>query len=160
MKTATQLMAELNAAFISFPRANGEAFVKLKAGAPKWMTDVCRDAHRDMMPDDTRYRMIRDVVAMLDERPADEWDDSDVMHEICDGLVDVYTARLTSWLSSHLDRLGYCDQAASEGLLADDADMSSRMSTGQYLEYQEIYSSIVASIQELAETDDETDGDA
>jgi len=145
-------------AFETRTRDNGETFLALKEGHPEWMTDCLREAHGDMMPDNTRYRMIREVVSALTERDEDEWDDAE--HEICDGLVDVYTSRLTAWLASHLDRVCYCDEAQFEGLVRDNAGVEERMRVGQFLEYQEIYRTVVVFLRERAEdlaADDETE---
>jgi hypothetical protein len=151
-------MADLASSFELATRDNGEKYFRLREGHPQWMQDVIRAAHGDMMPDDQRYEMIRDIVGCVNERDPSEWEDSDTAHEICDSLVDVYYSGLTAWLASHIDRIGYCDQAA-EDMGAVSGDMNQRLMAGQYTEYQEIYYSVVQSVLALAEdADDESGG--
>jgi hypothetical protein len=75
-------------------------------GAPDWFTDLCHHAHGGMLPDDWRYEFIRDALGALEDG-ADE-DRLDL-----DGLYP-YGADRLGWLASHLDRPGYCDEAARD----------------------------------------------
>ena len=46
-------------------RDNGDSFVTLADNAPEWLTDLVRDAHGDMMPDDWRWSAIRSAVDFI-----------------------------------------------------------------------------------------------
>lgn len=143
---------------------NGETIVVIKDDAPQWVTDMARKAHGNMMPDDMRFKMIREVLSCMaghveadTEHDGVEFDlDHDVRHEVCDGLVDVYTSALTAWLGSHIERPGYCDEAIREyGSPDADDDINKRISMGQFAEYEEIFGSIVDSIANVEPTEGE-----
>jgi hypothetical protein len=68
---------------------------------------------------------------------AENFDDVEIS-EIADGLVDIYNNDRLQWLASSLYRAQYCDDAQSEGLVSEDADMFDRIGMGQYQEYSEI----------------------
>ena len=138
-------------AFVGFTRDSGTRACKLADGSPQWMADAVREAHGGMLPDDWRYDAIRAIADELAGRDESEWDDA--QGEICDALVDVYTSALTEWLASHLDRLGYCDQAQEDGLVSPEATQSQRLAAGQYVELSEIYASVVSSLRAVADQD-------
>ena len=145
------------------PEAGGAEFVCLKDGAPQWVKDAVFAAHGNgsMLPDDWRYRMIREVADALTERDPEAWEDTG---EIADQLADIYNATLTAWVASHLSRIGYVDEAVESGLVEPEAGLSRRLMVGQYLEYQEIAGALIATIEERAEEvdaeQDEDDEDA
>lgn len=145
-------------AFITDKRADGVEFVRLADGSPEWMTEAVRAAHCDMMPEDTRYSMIRECADALADRDADEWEDS--TGEIADGLVDVYNNARLTWLASNLHRAAYCDEAQDEGLVSDKASMFDRIGVGQYMEYDEILRELVQAFQDRADEEEETDDES
>ena len=136
--TLAQLFADQ---FEARTRANGDRFDCLKDEAPEWMGDAMRDAHGGMMPDDWRYSAARSIVEAL----ADDADPDD-MGERIDGLVDVYTGRLTAWLASHGARVGYCDEAAAEYGPFDSVDRL--LMAGQYRELEEIAGALIQAIRD------------
>lgn len=78
--------------------------VLCRDGAPEWVTDLCRKAHGEFMPDDWRYEFTQDALTAFEE----ELD--------CPSVDDLYpyTADRLRWLSSNLNRPGYCDEAQKE----------------------------------------------
>ena len=60
-------------------------YVRLKDGAPEWVTDLVHDAHGDMLPDDWRYSVIQDALETI----ADSDDPEDASGEFADSQVDV-----------------------------------------------------------------------
>lgn len=142
---ARALAGEMATAFTTKTRANGEAFRLLKDDPPEWMTDVVREAHDGMMPDDHRYRMIERVCDTLAE--SEDWDD---LVTDLDGLVDIYTSHLTTWLASHIDRVGYCDDAV-EDIGREYRDTANLLQWGQLREYEEIAASLINSFRTRAE---------
>lgn len=149
--TVQTLAYDLSQALVDATRDSGARYVKLQDGSPEWMTDAIHAAHGDMMPDDWRYRAIRDVAGFIAEIDDGEYVREDHVHECCDQLVDVYNADLTAWLASSLNRLGYCDQAVDDGLVEMDAGMSKRLQIGQYVEYQEIFFALSLFLDEQAD---------
>jgi hypothetical protein len=73
-------------------------------GAPEWFTELCHHAHGSMMPDDWRYEFIQDALHALQDGADEDGIDLDTLYP--------YTADRLDWLASHLDRPGYCDEAA------------------------------------------------
>lgn len=130
-------IAALAATFETRKRDNGEEFVVLKDGRPEWMRDVCREAHGGMMPDDTRYAMIREVVDAINNGGDDAC-------EIADTLCDTYNTALVEWLaSSPIKRAEYVDEANEERGVRDDDGLFGMLRRGQYMEYCEIASAIL-----------------
>ena len=76
-------------------RTDDSEYVRLKDGSPEWMTDVIREAHGDMFPDDWKYTLIERAAAIIAENESeDDWSSG------VDQAVDVYTGQLTHWLTS------------------------------------------------------------
>lgn len=121
--------AAFSAAFTTDRRdVDGSKFVRLEDGAAEWMRDAVREAHGGMLPDDTRYSMIRRTVDAIAEHLAYDGDADldDVRAELIDGLIPVYTSDRLAWLASHLDRLAYCDDAAAD-MGGDGADLADEL---------------------------------
>ncbi len=117
--------------------------------APQWFTDLCHHAHAGMMPDDWRYEFIQDALGAIEDG-ADE-DGIDL-----DGLYP-YTADRLGWLASHLDRPGYCDEAAEDmgGL---PGEILTFVVWGMDRELREVFDLVRSKLEEVAE--DEGDEDA
>lgn len=132
-------------------RDNGDTFISLKDDAPEWMREACRAAHGGMMPDDWRYQFILKVASAIadldDGNPDDDRDIDDLRHEAVDGAVSVYTSDLTAWLASHVERVGYCDEAFSEGLASIDTGAIGLLQAGQYAEIDEVWGQLVAALE-------------
>lgn len=142
-----QLAQALYDAFITDKRTDGTEFVKLDQGSPEWMSDAIRAAHGDMLPDDVRYCMIREVSGAMSD--CEDWDEE--RSERVDDMVDIYNADRLNWLSSSLYRAAYCDEARDEGLVSDDSDMFSRIGMGQYQEYDEIWGLLASALENVEE---------
>lgn len=138
----------LAAALVTATRNNGVEYVRLHDGAPEWMQRVIHNAHADgsMLPDDWRYSAIRSVARAISEIE-DGADLSDVAHETCDSLVDVYTGDLTAWLASRADRSSYCDDAVEEWGRAENTIKLLQM--GQFWEYREIWDSLISNLADV-----------
>ena len=152
MNTTTTLAELAGIAYDQFETrtrdGSDESFVTLKDTAPDWLRELVHEAHGDMLPDDWRYECIQDALGFIHDNDADE----DSSHEFADQAVDVYTGSRLAWLASHLNRPNYCDEAADEGLVSPDTDIVTRIGVGQYMEAQEVYASVVSSLQDkLAE---------
>ena len=78
----------------------------LVSDAPAWVSDLVREAHGDLLPDDYRYRFIADALYAL----ADADDPDDI-----DPEPDVYNTDLLAWASSSATRFaGYCEDALAD----------------------------------------------
>ncbi len=106
----------------------------------------------DMLPDDWRYEFIVEALSALSE--TDDPDEIELE-------ADVYTSDLTRWLNSRNSRLGYCDEAVREGLVSESADMSARLTGGQYMEKREVLALVREYLEDEASTiteDEEANG--
>jgi hypothetical protein len=129
------------------------SFVRLKDGAPEWITQLVYDAHGNFLPDDWRYDKIQDALEFIMDV---EYPD-DGNSEFADGAVDIYTADRIKWLGSNLNRVGYCDEAAEEfgwgwspGNV-DNGGIVELIGLGQYAEAEEIYASVLNSLTKQTE---------
>ncbi len=148
MPTIHELAQEAYASFERAERADGTPFTRTRDNAPEWVSDLVREAHGGMLPDDWRYETIREACGAIDEAGADA-DTDDLQHEFADG-VDVYTSDLLAWLGSHGGRQGYCDDAARE-LGAEDDTIDQRIMLGQFAERYEVFDLVLEFLRERAE---------
>lgn len=124
----------------------------LADGSPEWMRDAIQSAHFDgRLPDDWIYEQCRAIAGSLEERESVDCDDQ---HEICDGLVDIYTGALTSWLEQHTGNAGLVDEAMAEGLCDESATIAQRIQSAQYMALTYICGALVSAIESEAEERD------
>jgi hypothetical protein len=156
--TIHSLAAEAASWFERRTRDDGETFVCLKDDRPEWVLDLTMSAHGDFLPEDWRYATIEAALDFIHDTEADE-DDSP--HEFADGHVDVYTGSRLAWLSSHLTRPAYVDEAREEGLIGPDTDIVEAIGVGQYMESLEVYRLVWEALSERLEAveDETTDED-
>jgi hypothetical protein len=115
-------------------------------GAPQWFTDLCHHAHGGMMPDDWRYEVIQDALgALADGADEDRWD--------LDALYP-YVADRLDWLASHLDRPGYCDEAA-EDAGGTPGDILAFVAWGMDSELREVFGLVRSKQEEVAAEEDD-----
>lgn len=123
--------------------------------SPAWVTDLCHEAHGDLMPDDWRFEFISLALDALGEDKPDTARDSatdpDARYP--------YTADRLRWLASHLDRPGYCDEAAEE-YSARNADIVTQVAWGMARELGEVFDAVRQHLEEMVEgaEDDAPDG--
>ena len=94
--------------FTGGKRDNGDTFRKLKDGAPEWLSDLVREAHGDMMPDDYRYGMIEGAIDAIAEGDEDE---EDAAYRFSEGVPHDSNFQRFRWVQSHGSRPWYVDQA-------------------------------------------------
>ena len=103
-------------------------------------------AHGDMLPDDFRYKMIHDVLCNMDE------DDEDPI-DMLESLIPINSSDLLAWISSNLNRIGYCDDYQDQ--YDGSALKLTEIITGGYFEeLQEVYELINEWIDENLEEGD------
>lgn len=150
LPTVETLAAEVNAALVRDKRNDGKEFIKLADGSPEWMTDLCRTAHGDMMPDDWRYEFIEDALSQIENG---EEQIKDV------GSAYPYTTSRTDWLASRVDRFGYCDDAAEE--YEGEGSLMDRICWGMDREMNETFDLVKTFLEErVTELEDEAEGAA
>ena len=132
----------------------------------EWVTDLVREAHGDMLPEDWRYETIREALDRIANDGPDVADDED---EVIEDMgtdfaddVDIYTAELTGWLHSRADRYSYVDAFVEEyDYVGEDPQMAgtSRPSVlamirgGQMMERREVWDSVIKSLRAQIEHD-------
>lgn len=156
--TVQSLAKELSAAFTRGKRDNGDEYIFLRDGSPRWMQDVCFEAHKDgspgimgeagqgaMSPDDWRYSFIEEAADALAEMQDSE-DESEVFGRI---EADIYTYELTRWLNSRADRIGYVDEAVSD--FGHGASIINDIMAGQIREKEEVFGLVREALKKIAE---------
>lgn len=125
------------------PREDGEEYVRIRDGAPDWVTDLVYTAHgSDFLPDDWKYAAIRSAVGSI----ADGYDEDEGPHEWADSEVDIYTGARYAWIASNLNRQSYIDDAITELGMEPTGDVAEMIGWGQYMEAREIFESVVSSL--------------
>lgn len=147
VKTAQTLAKEAAGYFTTVTRDNGDVITITRDDRPDWLTDLIYKAHGDMLPDDWRYKMIREAIDAIAD--ADDLDETET--EYVDD-VDIYTHELINWLGSRTDRHGYVDEARREFGPAD--TVMDDIGRGQAQERSEVFASVRASLETLAEEDE------
>ena len=117
--------------------------------APAWFTDLCHAAHGGMMPDDWRYEFIQDALSALGDGADEDRLDLDALYP--------YTADRLDWLASHLDRPGYCDEAAEEAG-GPPGEILAFVVWGMDRELREVFDLVRSKLEEIA--GDQEDEDA
>lgn len=143
-KTVQELAEKVRKNFVLNERDNGAQYWSYKGVTPAWVQEMCREAHNDMMPDDYKYQFIVDALASI----ADNEDADDARNSI---EADIYTANLTAWLSSNLNRIEYVNQAGNDFGIGVNFDLVQLLQLGQVTEKTEIFESILNSLEEHLE---------
>jgi hypothetical protein len=114
--TAALLLSSLEEAV----REDGSQFLRLSDFAPDWGSDVIRDAHNGELPNDSRYALIRDALEALKDGAYE--DEEKATEDVCSISLDLLpcrTADLLAWFADHCARLAACDDALSDGRVAE-----------------------------------------
>lgn len=120
--------------------------VKDRKDVPEWITDLCHAAHSDMLPDDHKYEFIVDALDAL----AENEDPDDINLE-----PDIYNADLLRWVSSHLERSGYVEEAISDASGGVYPGFFESLMLGQAAEKSEVLYSVRSSLEAHIEDEPE-----
>lgn len=123
-------------------RDNGDSFTALKDSAPDWMTDVCREAHGRMLPDDFVFEVIvESLEAIVDHDDTQDANDS--------LEASFRNFELLEWVSSNLSRSEYVNEGVREyGIDADKFDLFNALQVGQLTEKREIFSALLDALED------------
>jgi hypothetical protein len=99
-----------------------------------------------MMPDDWRYEFLQDTLSALEDGADEDRLDLDALSP--------YTADRLDWPSSHLDRPGYCDEAADDAGLSP-GDILAFVGCGMGRELREAFGLVRSKLEEIADGEDE-----
>lgn len=151
MSTSTSiqdLAKEAGEFFTTKAREDGAEYFTLKDGAPEWVKDLIHKAHGEFLPDDYRYRWAYGAMEFIADSDGDPMDDA---AEFADLAVDTYTGDRLAWLSSNLQRPGYCDQVVQDyGSMPDPGDIISLIGCGQYVEAEEVYGLVLQALESVS----------
>jgi hypothetical protein len=113
------------------------SYIDYKDTAPKWVQDLCREAHLGEMPNDWVFGVIHSAL----ETYADYDDPDDI-----DILPDMYTADLTGWLHENVSRVGYLTDALQT--FGGGLDGFTLLSWAQYLHKTSIYATVQTALED------------
>lgn len=105
----------LSSSFEKRTREDGSPFWALRSNSPEWLRSAVMLAHEDELPNDSRYKLIRDAALALSESSfSDEEDARDALYELSLDLCSLSSYELLQWFSANLSRLSDCDEALEE----------------------------------------------
>lgn len=117
----------------------GEETIIVFNNESKELHDAVFNAHGDKLPNDQIFDTFHSILETLTGYDIDSMDDvEEYRHEIVDGLVDIYTYDLTSWLNNDISNTYYLDQAIQEYEAKENI-----LPVAQYIAIDEIYSEVL-----------------
>lgn len=155
MTTIPTLAREAASYFETARRADDSTYVRVRDGAPAWVSDVVFRAHGsgDMLPDDWRYATIRAALDWIaDESPQDADEETLLSGDALDEFASSRKgnpAERVAWLASHAFRPSYVDEAV-QALGGDTYGVLDAIAEGQYMEAREVWEQVVAALAERA----------
>lgn len=101
----------------------------------------------EMMPDDWRFQKIAHMLSHFQDYELNNIDDiREIVNEVVDGLVDIYTSDLTKWLASRLQRIEYVDEAIKN--YGKGESVVNDLMAGQYFEIEEMAGRLITWVEE------------
>lgn len=123
------------------PGSDNGHIVVFKPGKPDKLQESVYDAHGDKMPDNWTFDIYHSILSnIVDYEPETIEALEEIRHEIVDGLVDVYTSSLTSWLASHNSNAYYLDEAVKE--YGSPGEGSNMLMLAQFMAIDEIFTEV------------------
>lgn len=151
--TLQELSKEVRAQFTLAKRDNGEEFWtrEILKGTEygDWITDLCHNAHGEMLPDDWVYEFIVDALDAIEA-----YDDED---EARDNLPEEYrTHRFIEYYASHGYRQAAADEILREALQythrdSENLSLTTFMAQAMREEQEEVFSSVLQSLTDRLE---------
>lgn len=145
--TPQEIAKAVGAWFVAGERPDGTKFRKTRDGVPGVVVRLIREAHGDMLPDDHKYEGVENALSAI-ANTDDVRDMDETASEFADA-VDCYNADLLRWVSSHLTRAAYVDQAVDD--YGWPGDFYTALQYGQSYELREIFDSVWRFVEEWAD---------
>ena len=124
-------------------RMPDEYFYIRKDDAPEWVTQLVKEVHGEMFPDDYKYKFVVDALEALADA-----DDIDTAEEIMREGIEIYTYKLMHWVQSHTDRLAMANEHGKEF----EADtIEAFLTGGQFNERWDVFSLVLSTLETLVE---------
>jgi len=143
--TIRHLAQQYAQAFTLKTKQDGTEVTVRKEPADDELHELILDAHDDTYPDDFRYEFIVEALRAL----ADNEDPDDALTSL---KPDIYLHELTAWRESYIGRTDYLTKAQEEcGPIEDGFEL---LATAQLFEKYEVFHSVRASLERLAEEDE------
>lgn len=93
--------------------------------------------------DATNPKQVQEVLDSIYDNDVEDAD-SDIIFELCDSLVDVYTSDLYKWMDSSEEHKYYVEDAVQAGLVdTDNFDLDRAIMAGQYEQYRELFQNVI-----------------
>lgn len=124
--------------FEEVTRADDSKVTVLTSEAPEELQESIHNAHQDTLPRDFVYNTYEQILSSL-EGFAPIKDIEDIMPEVVDGLVDIYTHNLTQWLAQDINNVGYLTEAIENGA----KDGFQALSMAQYTAIDEVAQCVI-----------------
>lgn len=147
----TKKVIDLAASYIGYfewsKRISEEKYVFLRTDAPEELKEIMYKAHCGMAPDDFKFETAYNIMCAIAHS-----NEKDILEEMnLDQFVGIYSCALATWLSSNIERFGYCDEAVSSGMVGQDATTEQRLQAGQYGEINEIFNVILGELDRIVD---------
>lgn len=139
---------ELRKYFEPAKRDNGTKYWKTTV-TTDWLTEFCRHAHGDMLPDDYKYEFIVDALDALIE-----YDDPEQARQAMTDMTEDSYHGLATWLGSSGERYGYCDEAVKE--FGGAKDIAAMIQLGMSLERSEVFDAVASQVEDFDDTTEDT----
>lgn len=133
MKDLQELAEEAGKLFIKANRPDGSQFTKLDHSAPEWLSDLVREAHGEMLPDDYKYEFIEEALSAIEDNYNKDQASDNVYEQL-----DTVTSRLTRWLASSIARVAYCDEVLENSSIETTNELLATAQRNERLEVFEI----------------------
>lgn len=151
----TRFSSALNQFLLSFEkcsRYDGSEFLKLSSVSPEWMTEAVRAAHDGELPNDSRYKLIRDCLQALSDDGVESQEEAlENSLQLSKDLAPTYTGELLQWFSEMPGRLGDCDEALDQGRVLELTSYEI-ITEGFRLAAEEVISSLADSLEDASDS--------
>ena len=140
--TVRDLAVIMSSYFETRKRSDGSEFTTLRRRRLPWMQHVVRFCHADLLPDDWKYRFIRDAIDALANHEAIEAARASLQPK-------KYAAELPCWLHSGVrNRIAYIDDALAKR--GEDDSFEDVIQSALAAEQAEVFGLVVAALETVA----------
>lgn len=146
MQTVQELAESYLKHFQTGKRDDGSSYVSLSDDAPEQLTELVRNAHGRMLPDDYKFQFVQDALqAIADSSEGEEQDAINSME------AEHRNSELLAWLGSNLSRSSYVDDDAIGNYGHSDGGIFGDIQRGMQCELEEVANSVLESLNSILE---------